>query len=416
MTDITGGGGVQAAPSSFKDQTTFNITRADLLRVGLAFVVIIGLALLTYTLSYTSGRGAQAAYSLLTGVALGVLFQRGRFCFFCIMRDFIEFKNSAPMFSVLTALAVGSVGYVVVFSLLMPNSGSGRLPAGAHIGPVSWVLALAGFVFGLGMALSGACISGLLYRLGEGYTRAPIGLFGALIGFGLGFATWNDLYLSTISKAPVAWLPQTLGYGGALLVTLGALALVGAVLWRYLPELKPGDGGKLTAGKVYTQVFRKRWNPLLTGALVGVVGVFAYLRVEPLGVTSQIGSLSRTVLNDTGYLPQRLIGLDTFAGCATAVVQAITNNGLLIGGLVAGSFAVALLGGHFRLSQLTVINSITALLGGVLMGWGSMIALGCTVGVLLSGVSALALSGWVFFGTVFAGVFVGVKLRLNRWG
>lgn len=414
MTEQQGGGGTQAAPSSFINPVQF--TRTELIRTGLALVIIVGLALAVYGLSTTSGRGAPAAVSLMVGVSLGVLFERGRFCFFCIFRDYIEFKNSAPLYSVLVALAVGSIGYVVVFSLIMPNAGTGRLPAGAHIGPVSWVLAVAGFVFGIGMALSGACISGHLYRLGQGYSRAPIALLGSLFGFGLGFATWNDLYLSTISKAPVAWLPNALGYGGALLFTLFILGVIGLLLWRNVPALKPSEGGQLTGKDIFRTIFKDRWNPLITGALVGIVGTFSYLRVEPLGVTSQLGSISRTVLNNTGYLPQRLVGLDTFAGCATAVVEAITSNGLLVSGLVLASLAVALIGGRFQLSKLTPINSITALLGGVLMGWGSMIALGCTVGVLLSGISAFAVSGWVFFGAVFAGVFVGIKLRLHRWG
>jgi hypothetical protein len=97
------------------------------------------------------------------------------------------------------------------------------------------------------------------------------------------------------------------------------------------------------------------------------------------------------------------------------VLQTLSDNGVLIIALVLGSFAVALAGGRFKLSRLTVRGALTALGGGVLMGWGSMIALGCTVGVLLSGISAFALSGWVFALATFAGVFVGIKLGVHRW-
>jgi hypothetical protein len=345
-------------------------------------------------------------------VAIGIVFQRGRFCFFCIMRDTIEERNSGPMFSVLTALAVGGVGYAIIFGLFLPDPATGRLPAGAHIGPVSPALALAGLAFGIGMALSGACISGHLYRLGEGYARAPIALVGSLIGFGVGFFTWQTLYVETIAAAPEGWLPATFGYGGALIVHLLALGAIGLLLWRWLPELPARPGGKITAGRIFDAIFKQRWNPLLTGAIVGVIGVFAYLRVEPLGVTAQLGSIARTTLADAGYLADRLPGLDTFAGCATMVAHLIMDNGLLIGGLVLASLVVALIGGHFQPSRLTPLNSLTALIGGVLMGWGAMIALGCTVGTLLSGISAFALSGWVFGAATFAGVWLGIKLRL----
>lgn len=406
---VTGGGpGHGAAPAPLKFST------ALALRGGLALIVLLGLAATAYHLHVTPDRGAASSFSLLTGVALGVVFQRGRFCFFCILRDYIRERNSGPMFAILTALAVGGVGYAVVFGLFLPNPAVGRLPAGAHIGPVSPALAAAGLAFGLGMAFSGACISGHLYRLGEGYSRAPLALFGSLIGFGLGFMTWQTLYIETISYGQTAWLPASFGYAGALLVHLLLLGGLGLLFLRRLPELPARDALRLTPTRLYTLLLRERWNPLATGAAVGVIGIFAYLRVEPLGVTAQLGSISRTVLDQTGLLAGRLPGLDAFAGCATQVIQTITDNGLLISGLVLASFAVALLGGHFKLSPLTLLNSITALIGGVLMGWGAMIALGCTVGTLLSGISAFAVSGWVFAAAVFAGVWLGLRLGLDK--
>ena len=181
------------------------------------------------------GRGAASAFSLLFGAAFGILMQRGRFCFYCMFRDLIERRDPRPFYSLLAALAVGSVCYVVIFSAFLPTPTPGRLPPDAHIGPVSWALPAAGIAFGLGMTLSGACISGHLYRLGEGYTRAPFALAGAVIGFGAGFFSWRTLYLATISKAPVPWLPHALGYSGALAVQLAAIGLIALLLTRYLP-------------------------------------------------------------------------------------------------------------------------------------------------------------------------------------
>jgi hypothetical protein len=41
------------------------------------------------------------------------------------------------------------------------------------------------------------------------------------------------------------------------------------------------------------------------------------------------------------------------------------------------------------------------------------VSLGCTIGVLLSGVQAFSLSGWVFGIVVVVVVFLGIKLRLH---
>lgn len=388
------------------------ISRADALRGALSLAIIGGCVLLAMSLHGTSGRGAPSSFSLMSGLLFGIVLERGRFCFYCIIRDFIVYRNSSPLLSVVVALAVGSIGYTILFETFLANPTAGRLPPDAHIGPVSWVTAVSGVVFGVGMALSGACISGHLYRLGEGYARAPIALFGSLFGFGAGFLTWQTFYQETISNAPIAWLPSTFGYTGALGVQLAVLGALTLLLLRFVPELTAQEGGKLTLMRLYHSVFVNRWNPLLTGAIVGVIGVFAYLRVEPLGVTSQLGSLSRTLMTDLGWLDNRLNGLDRFAGCATVVVQTLTDNGVFIGALVAGSFAMALLANKFQVSRLTLKNSTTAWLGGVLMGWGAMIALGCTVGTLLSGISAFALSGWVFGAGVFVGVWLGIRFKL----
>lgn len=413
MTDAStmGGGLIRGAtPASIP------FSRPFVLRGVLAIAILGGLALKAYDLQGIPQTGAESSFSLLVGVGLGIALQRGRFCFFCILRDFIEFRNSSGLFSILAALAVGGVGYSILFGVFLPNPALGRLPPDAHIGPVSWVLLVAGLAFGLGMALSGACISGHLYRLGEGYSRAPLALFGALLGFGLGFRTWERLYVGTISKAEVIWLPGEIGYSKSLVLHLGVLALLALLLLRFLPEQAPREGGKLTLARLYTLIFRERWNGLVTGALVGILSMLAYLRVEPLGVTSQLGSLSRTVMTNKGWMAERLNGLDTFRGCAAVVSETITDNGWLIVGLTLASLAMGLLSNSFRLSRLTPLNAFTALLGGVAMGWGAMTALGCTVGTLLSGISAFAVSGWVFGFAVFVGVALGIKLRLHRYG
>ncbi len=404
-TSLSGGRPIGAA-------SPHRLIRGDGVRFGIAAAIGLGLVAAAFWLHDAPGRGPAHSLSLLIGAALGVVFERGRFCFFCILRDFIEHRNSAGLFALLTALAVGGVGYALVFGVFLPNAFAGRLPPNAHIGPVSPATALAGLAFGLGMALSGACISGHLYRLGEGYSRAPLALVGALIGFGIGFLTWEGLYISLIAGAPVAWLPATLGYGGALAVHLTILTILAIILLRRLPELPAQPGGRITASRIRDALLTRRWNPLVTGALVGAIGVIAYLRVEPLGVTSQLGSFSRTLLRSANLLDGRLPGLDAFAGCATVVTDTITDNGLLVIGLVLGSLAAALLAQQFQPSRLTLKNGTTALLGGILMGWGAMTALGCTVGTLLSGISAFALSGWVFGAAVFAGVWLGIRLRL----
>ncbi len=396
----TTSGSVTGAASSF------SWSKADTIRTSVAGVIVLGLLFWAYLLSSNTETGGRASFSLLIGLALGIVFERGRFCFFCIFRDSIESRKNSGFLSVITALAVGAVGYAIVFGMYLPDTSSEYLPPGAHIGPTSWVLAVAALAFGFGMALSGACISGHLYRIGQGSLRAIPALIGVLIGLGIGFITWNTLYLRAIQEAPTLWLPHYIGYAGSLAVTLAALGVIAYFLLKSNTESAPEKASGLA-------LLRSKFSPAMTGALVGVIGTIAYMRIEPLGVTRQLSSLSRKAFEGQSLLPETINGLDTLAGCVGLVTETISNNGWLIIGFVLASFAGALSANRFKFEIPTIRNSSTALFGGVLMGWGSMTALGCTVGVLLSSTQAFAVSGWIFFLFSFLGVYLGIKAKVH---
>ncbi len=381
-------------------------------------VILAGLLGLAYVLSTKEG-ASTAPISLLIGLSLGIVLERGRFCFYCIFRDGIEDKNTTGLLSVFAAIAAGALGYAIVFGQFLPNTSTDRLPPLAHIGPSSIPLALGAFLFGLGMTLSGACISGHLYRIGQGYLRAIPALIGTIIGFGIAFLLWNPIYLNFISDSPTIWLPHNFGYAGSLLLTLVIVTLLSVLAIKKGINSEPISGErseKITFRAIHQKLIVDRWNPLVTGGLVGLIGTIAYLRVEPLGVTRQISTTTRNLTLDNGIGPETLNGLDKMAGCIALVSDVITNNGWLLIGLVGASLAAAIAGNRFKLSAITPVNATTALVGGILLGFGSMISLGCTIGVLLSGTQAFALSGWIFFGAVFLGVWTGIKLKFHKLG
>lgn len=353
------------------------------------------------------GEDPLLSFSLLSGAIFGIVLQRSRFCFYCITRDFLERREAGGLLGLLAALAIGTLGYHAVFGAFMPEAVPGRLPPGAHIGPISIALVLGALAFGIGMALAGSCISAQFYRLGEGFLGAPLALLGALLGFVAGFFSWNFFYLRAMQEAPVPWLPHHLGYGGSLLLQLALLGVLALLLVRF------SRGQTATASTSVAQsVFGQRWPTYVGGILIGMLGTLAYLRVAPLGVTAELGSLARTAANQLPLFPARLEGLDGFRGCATAVKETLlSRNGVFVLALVAGAFAAALPAGDFQPRLPRFGESLRLLAGGLLMGWGAMLALGCTVGVLLSGIMAAAVSGWVFLAVCLLGLWLGWKLR-----
>jgi len=376
--------------------------------VRAAASVILLAALAGYGLVLNGQGEDKLALSLAFGALFGIVLQRARFCFFCNFRDWYDARDPRGLYAILIALAAGLAGYTVVFGGWLPDAFSGRLPPTAFIGPVSVVLVLAGLTFGAGMAVSGSCVSAHLYRLGEGSPTAPFALVGTVAGFMLGFLTWNPLYLSVVSSAPVIWLPGWLGYAGALAAGLLALAAIGLVLRRGTRNIVAQPPRTLRHA-----VLIDRWPAAAGGLAVGALGTAAYLRVAPLGVTAEISGQARDLADAFGWLPTRLEGLDTLRGCVTIVRDTLlTPNGAFVAALVIGSFAAALTAGQFKPAWPTRSQAGRGLAGGVLLGWGAMTGLGCTVGTLLSGIMAGALSGWVFGAAVFVGT--AATLTLGR--
>ncbi|ARO13443.1 inner membrane protein yeeE [Ketogulonicigenium robustum] len=369
---------------------------------GLAVVIVA----LLWAIPARDALNRPLPLSMLLGVALGVVFQRARFCFWCNFNDYLSEGDARGLLSILTALATGTVAYAAVLHGWVPDPFAGRLPPDAFIGPVGVPLALGAFCFGVGMAISGSCISAHLYRLGEGSVGSVLVLLGVGAGFILGFLLWNPLYMA-VGAGQVVWLPALLGHGGALAVALAGFAVLAFVVLRFArpqPSVAP-----VTPVQA---IFSVRWPPVLAGVLVGLIGILAYLRVAPLGVTAEIGSLARTFATDSGWVPQRLLALDTLRGCIAVVKETLASrNGVFVVGLVLGAAVAAQLAGQFRPVWPRVASLPRFLAGGVLLGFGAMIALGCTVGVLLSGTMAGALSGWVFLLFCLLGAWAGRALR-----
>ena len=381
-------------------------------RFVIAICLAAGTLAVATMLSARPGDGTALSLSLIVGLGLGLALQRSRFCFFCHARDFIEKRDPRGLLAILLALAIGMAGYHFLFGAWLPRPVAPRLPPEAFIGPVSWVLALAGIVFGLGMAVSGSCISAHLYRLGEGSPTSPFALIGAVVGIGLGFLPWNPLYVLAVAGAPPLWLPHFLGYGGSLVLQLAAIGGLALLLMRHLPA-SASAGGIVPPGlrPRLARLFEGRWPYWTGGAIVGVIGFAIILRLPPLGVTAALSAAARENGTALGALPSRLEGLDILKGCATLIRSGlISPNLLLIVGIVLGGVVGGVAARQFAPVRPQARDVARGLIGGILLGWGAMTALGCTVGTLLSGIMAGAVSGWLFAVAAFAGVWLGLIL------
>ena len=85
---------------------------------------------------------------------------------------------------------------------------------------------------------------------------------------------------------------------------------------------------------------------------------------------------------------------------------------LMILGLVLGTGLAAALAGSFRLTwRLSPGEALGAAAGGLLLGYGGVVGLGCNIGAFLAGISSGSLHGWVWLAAAFAGTAAGTGIR-----
>jgi uncharacterized protein len=362
------------------------------------------------------------------GLGVGLVLQRGRLCFAGAFRDVFLMRNGSMLRAILVGLAIAAPIFALIESRAVPEPSFGALPAGAHVVPLGLNLPVGGLLFGIGMVVAGGCVSGTLYRIGEGYLASWTSLFGILVGLSLAAHTWNAWYAFTIESAPLGWLPTSLGYGGAVALTWVALAVayVGSLWWEsrgasgpaFSPPIsrKP-VGAPVTVGdhlkSIYASVLGKGWPPLAAVTALVVLNVAAFLVDTPLGVTGELAAWADRAASLVGLAAGPLMGVDSLAGCSLAVGSSgvINPTTLLDAGLVFGALIAALAAREFKVrvprQRRRYVQSFA---GGTLMGYGAGIGIGCTIGAFFSAIPSLGLSGWVFGLALLTGAAIGTQI------
>lgn len=107
---------------------------------------------------------------VLAGLVLGYVLQRGQLCFHSAFRGLLE-RRTATFKAWLLGAATAALG-LALLDALGPWAMSTALP----LRPLNNIVG--GLVFGIGMAVSASCVSGLFYKLGAGMAGALVGLAG----------------------------------------------------------------------------------------------------------------------------------------------------------------------------------------------------------------------------------------------
>lgn len=93
----------------------------------------------------------------------------------------------------------------------------------------------------------------------------------------------------------------------------------------------------------------------------------------------------------------------------------LTNSlSLMDTGLIIGSLLSVLLVSQFKFKKLKSFKQVMfALLGGIIMGYGTRISFGCNIGAFFSSIPSLSLSGWLYAIFAFLGAWIGSKILMR---
>jgi uncharacterized membrane protein YedE/YeeE len=348
------------------------------------------------------GQAVLAIGGLLIGFAFGAVVYRTNYCAMGSLSDIRNFEDYRRLRAWILAAATALVG-----TQLLAGAGVVVLERSMYLAPtLNWFGNIAGgLVFGVGMVFAGGCPSRNLARAGGGDLRALV----ALVVLGLvGFMTIGGLI------APVRAGLERATSVSAGASTQGVGDLVGAVA-GLAPGAARAGATALIAGAALAFCFRdvrfrKSRKHICSGLAVGLLVVAGWaltgLAYDEMAARPA-PPISLTYVRPVGDALQwlTLFTATPMPGFGAASVF----------GALAGAFAAAVATGRFHLVTFSDAgDTVRNLLGAALMGVGGVMALGCTVGQAVTGVSTLALGSFLAFAAIVAGGFVGLRL-LERW-
>lgn len=352
----------------------------------------------------------------LLGLALGAVFgavgRRTHFCALGAVSDIVAMGDWNRMRMWLLAIAVAMLGanglelagVVDLFKSIYRNP---SLPWLSHI--------VGGGMFGAGMVLGSGCGSKSLIRAGAGNLKSwvvlaflAISAYATLKGWP---AVWRAAYLDPLALPLAAHgiagqdVPSLLAhFTGVERFGLQAgvsLAIAGGLLFLVLHRRKFRSFGVLLGGTTVGLLVAAGW---------WVTGYWGYgenpetLEMVFFGTNSR-GPESLTLVAPVAYtLEWWILGSDKSLHLTFGIGVTL--------GIVLGSFCDAMASRSFRWEGFaSPADTARHIIGGILMGVGGVLALGCTIGQGITGLSTLALGSFIAFFAIVAGAVATLKIE-----
>ena len=345
-----------------------------------------------------------AMLGFLVGIVFGAVVNKTNFCTMGAVSDWINIGSKDRLRAWFLA-----IGIAILASQVMQAQGLIDLSEVMYLTPnFGWLgHIVGGLLFGIGMTLASGCGQRTLVRVGGGNLKSLVVLI--LLGLTaymtmrglLALVRVNGIEVTNIGLAGSGIPDQGMG----TLIAAGA-GLENTILVNWVVTALLGGG--LIVYAFAARSFRHSFDNILAGIAIGLIipagwyitGVIGFDDFDPV----RLGSY--TFIAPTG---ESLMYLMTFTGSTI-------NFGIAaVFGVILGSFLFVVATGRFRLETFTDRDDmIRHIVGGITMGFGGVLALGCTIGQGVTGMSTLALGSLLSLISIIVGSALTMKVQYYR--
>ncbi len=352
-----------------------------------------------------------AAFGL--SFVMGAIAQRTHFCTMGAVADIVNMGSWARMRMWVLAIGVAMLGFNLMVGLGWIDAGK-TLYAAPRLMWLSNIVG--GFMFGFGMVLASGCGSKTLVRMGAGNLKSLL----VFLVMGLSaFATLKGItavlrvntvdavsvQLSTGQDLPSLLAASTGMTKASLALWIGGVLGLALIVWVLIREEGRSQDvivGGLVTGLVITGIW---W----------VSGVMGHVSEDPSTLEEVfVGATSHERMEALSFVAPIAYVLDWlmfFSDKSKVLTIAIVS----VFGVVIGSGVYAIGTRVFRWESFrTTEDLVNHLAGAVLMGVGGVVALGCTIGQGISGVSTLSIGSFIALASIMVGAVACLRWQLAR--
>ena len=168
----------------------------------------------------------------------------------------------------------------------------------------------------------------------------------------------------------------------------------------------------------WTQKFRKSLDNNLAGLVIGLLIIGGWFVAGHLGYGENPDTLEMTYLGTNSHLAESMSFVAPTAYTLeywaywTDTSNVVTFGVATVFGVGIGSFLYALFTKSFRWEAFSSAQDMFYhIIGGTLMGFGGVTAMGCTIGQGITGVSTLSLGSILALASIVAGSAVTMKIQ-----